>query len=103
MIRLTFPNIEDVKDIERMLKLHPDKYFRCDECGGIWMRGQSKEDMKKEYKENFPYDPEMKIPRGIICEDCYQELYKQTEGFTKKPSFNYYEQWSIGNEQSKES
>lgn len=95
---MTFPNIEDVKDLERMLKLHPDKYYRCDDCGRIYIKGTSEDEMIEEYKENFPYDPEMKIPRVIICDDCYQELHKQTKRFTKKLEFNYYEQWGIDNE-----
>jgi len=83
---------------EEMLKNYPNEWYRCDSCGKIYKKGASEDEMKKEYKENFPNDPEMKIPRAIFCDDCYQKLYKQTKGFTEKPSFNYFEQWGIDNE-----
>lgn len=93
-------DIEGIKDAERMLELHPDKYFRCGECGFIFEKTTPEDELTKEYKENFPNDPEMKMPIALTCDDCYQKLHKETNGFTKKPSFlgSYYDQWSIDNE-----
>jgi len=94
---LTFPNIDDVKKLEKLLIQHPDKYFRCECCEGIFMKGSTEEQMMEEYRKNFPNDPERKMPCGIICDDCYEEILEEFDGFKKKPNLmmEYYKQWSI--------
>ena len=59
-----------------MLKLFPKKWYKCTKCNGIWIKGWSDEECAKEYKENFPNDPDMKYPVDIICDDCYKKEFK---------------------------
>ncbi len=65
-----------------MLKLFPKKWFLCVECGGIWMKETSDEELDKEYKENFPNDPNREFPIDIICDDCYKEFKPQLDNLT---------------------
>lgn len=122
---MTFPNIDDVKHAEKMLKENPDKWYRCANCSGIWEKITPEDEMIEEYKKDYPNDPEMKMPRAIICDDCYKEykdwrdnltperrkeideeydeeiekdLEKLTEGFANRFMMEYYKQWSIDNE-----
>jgi hypothetical protein len=57
-----------------MLRLFPKKWFKCANCGGIWMKEWSDEECAKEYKENFPNDPNREWPIELICSDCYKEF-----------------------------
>lgn len=102
---IIFP--DQVKELEKRLKENPKEYFRCEQCGSIYKKETPENEMIAEYKENFPDDPEMQIPRAIICDDCYKEIYEETDGFNESPfekdleklteSFaeKYYKQWSI--------
>ncbi|KKN34304.1 hypothetical protein LCGC14_0795010 [marine sediment metagenome] len=65
-----------------MLKLFPKKWFLCVECGGIWMKKWSDEERDKEYKENFPNDPNREFPIDIICEDCYKKFKHRLDNLT---------------------
>ena len=65
-----------------MLKENPDTWFRCDNCGGIWEKETPEVEMIAEYKKDYPNDPEMKIPRAIICDDCYKEYKDWLDNLT---------------------
>lgn len=57
-----------------MLRIYPKKWFQCARCKGIWMKEWSDEECAKEYKENFPNDPNREFPIAVICDDCYKEF-----------------------------
>lgn len=57
-----------------MLKLFPRKWYQCAQCGNIYKKGVSDEDSTKEYKENFPNDPNLEWDRVLICDDCYKPI-----------------------------
>ena len=48
--------------------------YQCSKCGAEYVNDVTEEEMRKEYVENYPNDPEMVVPKVIVCEDCYQEL-----------------------------
>lgn len=63
---------------EKMLKQHPEEWYRCAQCEEIWKKEisdeWSDEKAKEEYKKNFPELPD--VEKVLICDDCYQEIMK---------------------------
>ena len=50
--------------------------IKCAHCRREYPRNPdfTEEDMRKEYAENFPDDPEMKEEVDLVCDDCYKEM-----------------------------
>ena len=59
---------------EKMLKQCPENWYHCAQCEEVYMKEWTDEEVKEEYKENFPELPD--VERAIICDDCYQENMK---------------------------
>lgn len=65
-----------------MLKLLPDKWYQCAKCKNIYIKKWTDEEARKEYKENFPNDPNVEYPVEVICDDCYREFKPWLDNLT---------------------
>ena len=43
--------------------------FKCQHCGGVFVKGWSDEEAEAEFAEQFPHRQDE--PRGAVCDDCY--------------------------------
>ena len=48
----------------------PEGYYQCDQCGGIFEKGWSDDDAKKEKERLFP--SLKKENESIVCDDCFR-------------------------------
>ncbi|MFW9973148.1 MAG: hypothetical protein ACFFDF_23395 [Candidatus Odinarchaeota archaeon] len=60
--------------LEKVLRKYPKEWYRCAKCGNIYKKGVYDEESAKEYKENFPNDPDIEGDCVLICDDCYKPL-----------------------------
>ncbi len=49
--------------------------FKCERCGETYMDDSTftDEDRIKEYKRDYPNDPNIEMDIASVCEDCFQE------------------------------
>lgn len=50
---------------------HPLTY-KCDVCGKVYLKGQTDEEARAEYEQNFPQT--QGDEKAVVCDDCYQRL-----------------------------
>ena len=63
-----------IEAFNRSLKIKPNQY-QCEHCKGVFDKGWSDEDAKKEAEDNFGKHPdEWNDDQVIICDDCYKLL-----------------------------
>lgn len=49
--------------------------YKCEECGGVFEKGMTEEEARKEQVSNGWGDkPDKEM--AIVCDDCYQEIMK---------------------------
>lgn len=52
--------------------------YQCEDCHGIFEKGQSDEAADNEYESAFPGFPI--DDRGMVCDDCYQKYFAKPTG-----------------------
>ncbi len=67
--------INEHGDPQRSLK---EGEYQCSDCQGVYNKGWSDEEAKKELKENFsPFEIAMGVQ--MVCDDCFQEFMGEKE------------------------
>lgn len=56
-----------------------EKEYECDECHQVFQFEITDQQAEEQFKQEFPDDERDPLTDGIVCEDCFREIFGEKE------------------------